>query len=108
MKNKRLLFDHFAFWSLWYKQFAIGNFFLKKSSLYLLLCCLGGVEITNVESLQFDLDIIEAATNKFSEDNKIGEGGFGAVYKVNIKLILKVNESCMHTKDCLILVQIYF
>ncbi|XP_065617512.1 cysteine-rich receptor-like protein kinase 10 [Quercus suber] len=41
----------------------------------------GGVEITNVESLQFDLDIIEAATNKFSEDNKIGEGGFGAVYK---------------------------
>ncbi|XP_075667641.1 cysteine-rich receptor-like protein kinase 25 isoform X1 [Castanea sativa] len=40
----------------------------------------GGVEITNVESLQFDLDIIEAATNKFSEDNKIGEGGFGAVY----------------------------
>nr|POE70704.1 cysteine-rich receptor-like protein kinase 25 [Quercus suber] len=41
----------------------------------------GGVDITNVESLQFDLDIIEAATNKFSEDNKIGEGGFGAVYK---------------------------
>ena len=57
-------------------------FFLKSS--WLLLCCLGGVEITNVESLQFDLDIVEAATNKFSEDNKIGEGGFGAVYMVKL------------------------
>ncbi|XP_065617516.1 cysteine-rich receptor-like protein kinase 7 [Quercus suber] len=41
----------------------------------------GEVEIPDVESLQFDLDKIEAATNKFSDDNKIGEGGFGAVYK---------------------------
>ncbi|XP_062161065.1 cysteine-rich receptor-like protein kinase 25 [Alnus glutinosa] len=40
-----------------------------------------GDEITTIESLQFDLDIIEAATDKFSDDNKIGEGGFGAVYK---------------------------
>ncbi|KAG6691512.1 hypothetical protein I3842_10G067000 [Carya illinoinensis] len=39
------------------------------------------VEITTVESLQFDLDTLETATNKFSEDNKIGEGGFGPVYK---------------------------
>nr|XP_023924887.1 cysteine-rich receptor-like protein kinase 10 [Quercus suber] len=34
-----------------------------------------------VESLQFDFVTIEAATNKFSDDNKIGEGGFGKVYK---------------------------
>ncbi|XP_062161064.1 cysteine-rich receptor-like protein kinase 10 [Alnus glutinosa] len=40
-----------------------------------------GDEITTIESLQFDLDIIEAATDKFSDDNKIGEGGFGVVYK---------------------------
>jgi hypothetical protein len=33
--------------------------------------------------LQFDLATIEAATNHFSDDNKLGEGGFGAVYKVN-------------------------
>ncbi|KAF3949582.1 hypothetical protein CMV_024565 [Castanea mollissima] len=33
------------------------------------------------ESLQFDFVTIEAATNKFSDDNKIGEGGFGKVYK---------------------------
>jgi len=30
------------------------------------------------------LDTIEAVTDKFSDDNKIGEGGFGTVYKVGI------------------------
>ena len=39
-------------------------------------------DITNVESLQFDFVTIESATNNFSEDNKLGEGGFGQVYKV--------------------------
>ena len=29
-----------------------------------------------VESLQFRLGTIETATNKFSDDNKLGEGGF--------------------------------
>ncbi|KAK4588176.1 hypothetical protein RGQ29_019246 [Quercus rubra] len=38
-------------------------------------------EITTVESLQFDFGTNEAATNKFSDDNKISEGGFGKVYK---------------------------
>ncbi|GLT69650.1 hypothetical protein SLA2020_417860 [Shorea laevis] len=38
-------------------------------------------DITTVESLQFDLATIEIATNKFSDDNKLGEGGFGVVYK---------------------------
>ncbi|RDX99552.1 putative cysteine-rich receptor-like protein kinase 32, partial [Mucuna pruriens] len=42
----------------------------------------GGEEITTeMNSLQFDLSTIQEATNKFSDDNKIGEGGFGAVYK---------------------------
>ncbi|KAB2635312.1 cysteine-rich receptor-like protein kinase 6 [Pyrus ussuriensis x Pyrus communis] len=36
---------------------------------------------TTVESLQFRLGTIETATNKFSDDNKLGEGGFGAVFK---------------------------
>ncbi|KAF2305013.1 hypothetical protein GH714_001069 [Hevea brasiliensis] len=40
-----------------------------------------GDEITDVNSLQFDLAIIQSATNNFSADNKIGEGGFGTVYK---------------------------
>ncbi|XP_034211178.1 putative cysteine-rich receptor-like protein kinase 23 [Prunus dulcis] len=35
----------------------------------------------SVESLQFDLGTIETATNKFSENNKLGEGGFGVVFK---------------------------
>ncbi|CAH8335740.1 unnamed protein product [Eruca vesicaria subsp. sativa] len=33
------------------------------------------------ESVQFELKTIEAATNNFSERNKLGEGGFGEVYK---------------------------
>jgi hypothetical protein len=42
-------------------------------------------DMTIVESLQFDFATIEATTNKFSDDhNKLGEGGFGAVYKVSI------------------------
>ncbi|KRG91208.1 hypothetical protein GLYMA_20G139900v4 [Glycine max] len=38
-------------------------------------------DLTDVESLQFDLATIEAATNGFSDENKIGQGGFGVVYK---------------------------
>ncbi|KAJ1381611.1 Serine-threonine/tyrosine-protein kinase, catalytic domain [Sesbania bispinosa] len=38
-------------------------------------------DISTVESLQFDFGTIEAATDKFSVDNKLGEGGFGEVYK---------------------------
>lgn len=33
------------------------------------------------DSLQFDLVTIRNATNEFSDANKLGEGGFGAVYK---------------------------
>ncbi|KAL5772710.1 hypothetical protein ACOSP7_012322 [Xanthoceras sorbifolium] len=40
-----------------------------------------GDEISTVESIQFDLRNIEAATNNFSDGSKIGEGGFGTVYK---------------------------
>ncbi|GLT51918.1 hypothetical protein SLA2020_252900 [Shorea laevis] len=38
-------------------------------------------EIESVESLQFDFNTIRDATNNFSDENKLGEGGFGAVYK---------------------------
>ncbi|KAL7157783.1 hypothetical protein ABFS83_02G100100 [Erythranthe nasuta] len=38
-------------------------------------------EITTVKSLQYGYSTIKAATNDFSDNNKLGEGGFGAVYK---------------------------
>ncbi|KAK4492797.1 hypothetical protein RD792_000119 [Penstemon davidsonii] len=38
-------------------------------------------EISNVEYLQYDFGKIRDATNDFSEANKLGQGGFGVVYK---------------------------
>ncbi|KAL8045124.1 hypothetical protein ABFX02_08G092600 [Erythranthe guttata] len=38
-------------------------------------------EITTVESLQYGYSTIKAATNDFSDHNKLGQGGFGDVYK---------------------------
>ena len=38
----------------------------------------------------FELSAIVSATNNFAIDNKIGEGGFGPVYRV-IKLTLHNN-----------------
>ena len=34
------------------------------------------------ETFQYALGEIETATDSFSDNNKIGEGGFGKVYKV--------------------------
>ncbi|KAF2531690.1 hypothetical protein F2Q70_00032949, partial [Brassica cretica] len=40
-----------------------------------------GDDITTAESLQLDYRTIQTATNDFAESNKIGQGGFGEVYK---------------------------
>ncbi|KAJ4981456.1 hypothetical protein NE237_032293 [Protea cynaroides] len=41
----------------------------------------GGNTIKSAESLQFDFNTVLLATNNFADDNKIGEGGFGVVFK---------------------------
>lgn len=38
-------------------------------------------EIPQPDSLQYDLESIRVATNNFSDANKLGQGGFGFVYK---------------------------
>lgn len=43
--------------------------------------------IEDAKPLLFDLNEIRAATDSFSDANKLGEGGFGAVYKVHVSLI---------------------
>ncbi|CAN6341570.1 unnamed protein product [Urochloa humidicola] len=37
------------------------------------------------EPLQYDLSTLQVATNNFSEENKLGTGGFGPVYKGTIQ-----------------------
>ncbi|KAD7477483.1 hypothetical protein E3N88_00619 [Mikania micrantha] len=39
------------------------------------------IDIGTVESLQYDFTLVKVATNDFSDENKLGKGGFGSVYK---------------------------
>ncbi|GJZ74594.1 putative receptor-like protein kinase [Tanacetum coccineum] len=39
------------------------------------------MDIGTAESLRYEFSKVEVATNDFSDDNKLGQGGFGAVYK---------------------------
>lgn len=36
----------------------------------------------SIESLLIDLPTLRLSTNNFAENNKLGEGGFGSVYRV--------------------------
>jgi hypothetical protein len=44
----------------------------------------------------FDLLTLEEATEHFSEKNKLGEGGFGIVYKVGNRVRTLGNEILVH------------
>ncbi|KAJ4876288.1 putative cysteine-rich receptor-like protein kinase 35 [Raphanus sativus] len=60
---------------------ALGLFFLKRRQSYKTLKLETNDDITSPHSLQIDFKTIEAATDKFSRNNKVGQGGFGEVYK---------------------------
>jgi hypothetical protein len=42
----------------------------------------GAEDTETVDSMMMDVSTLRAATGDFDETNKLGEGGFGAVYKV--------------------------
>jgi hypothetical protein len=48
-------------------------------------------EISLGESLQFDFNTIREATDDFSDANKLGQGGFGAVYRVMKRYLMKMS-----------------
>ncbi|KAF8109718.1 hypothetical protein N665_0093s0068 [Sinapis alba] len=60
---------------------ALGLIVLKKRQSYKTLKIETNDDITSPHSLQIDFKTIEAATDKFSRNNKVGQGGFGEVYK---------------------------
>ncbi|CAN8246452.1 unnamed protein product [Cochlearia groenlandica] len=68
-----------CFSSVYYIQ-TLQNWIFEED-VFCLICVLAGDEIATTRSLQFSFKTIEAATDKFSDSNMIGRGGFGEVYK---------------------------
>ncbi|KAL1194181.1 putative cysteine-rich receptor-like protein kinase 31 [Cardamine amara subsp. amara] len=60
---------------------AIGLVIWKRKLSYNTLKPQTDDDMISPQSLQFDFATIEAATDKFSGKNKLGQGGFGGVYK---------------------------
>ncbi|XP_057424955.1 cysteine-rich receptor-like protein kinase 10 [Lotus japonicus] len=64
--------------------FVLGWYFLRKRASRKLNTYIRDSireDLNDVDCLQFDFATVEAATNSFSDENKIGQGGFGVVYK---------------------------
>ncbi|XP_023635866.1 putative cysteine-rich receptor-like protein kinase 32 [Capsella rubella] len=60
---------------------ALGFVFCKRRKSYKPMKLETDDDITNSQPLQYDLKTIETSTDNFSDNNKLGEGGFGVVYK---------------------------
>ena len=62
-------------------------------------------EIRSVESLQLGFGTIKVATDDFSDANKLGQGGFGVVYKVNLTLsiINSLKKDNLMGRTCLMI-----
>ncbi|KAG5384001.1 hypothetical protein IGI04_035471, partial [Brassica rapa subsp. trilocularis] len=59
----------------------VGFMVWRRSKAYLTVTIQAGDEIIPLNSLQFKFKTIKAATDKFSDSNMIGQGGFGEVYR---------------------------
>jgi hypothetical protein len=53
-------------------------------------------DIHSIDSLIIDISTLRAATANFDEDNKLGEGDFGVVYKVPIIYIYIYNKNYIY------------
>ncbi|XP_028788794.1 putative cysteine-rich receptor-like protein kinase 32 [Neltuma alba] len=69
-----VLLSYFVIYLL--RRKARRRYAILKESLHIYIG-LVGTERTTLESLQFDFTTIEAATNRFSVQNRISQGGFG-------------------------------
>ena len=49
----------------------------------------------------FDLELIANATDNFSDNKKLGEGGFGPVYKVNNNINRRVIFFIFRATSCI-------
>nr|CAB3499999.1 unnamed protein product [Digitaria exilis] len=77
----------FIFYSPWFRRYRKGKEMRLKAGSKRTQDLLQG-DGKNSDFSVFDFEQVLEATNYFSEENKLGEGGFGAVYK------MKVEELC--------------
>jgi len=54
-------------------------------------------DMESFESIFIGLSTLQSATNNFDENNKLGEGGFGVVYKVCLHSFAKLYKIFFHT-----------
>lgn len=61
----------------------------------------------DLELPMFDLFTITKATDNFSDGNKLGEGGFGPVYKVILYAVLVQGCQVMYMSSYIIIAQFF-